>query len=73
MNSDSVATVSPPVARGLRERDAAAYIGHSGAFLKKARRGLTEVPGPRFRKVGSRVIYLLEDLDDFLDQSEAVA
>jgi hypothetical protein len=73
MNSDSVATVSPPVARGLRTVDAAEYIGFSEAFLKKARCGLTEAPGPRFRKIGNRVVYLLEDLDAFLDQSEAAA
>ena len=73
MNSESVATVSPLVARGLRSRDAAEYVGFSEAFLKKARCGLTEIPGPRFKKIGTRVIYLLEDLDDFLDQSEAAA
>jgi len=71
--TDNTATVVPPVARGLRQRDAAEYIGFSEAFLKKARCGLTEVRGPKFKKIGSRVVYLLEDLDAFLDQSEAAA
>lgn len=68
---EDAAIVVSPVARGLRPRDAAEYVGFSEAFLKKARCGLTEVPGPRFKKIGTRVIYLLEDLDAFLDQSEA--
>ena len=75
MNHESIenaVTVVPPVARGLRPRDAAEYVGFSEAFLKKARCGLTEVPGPRFKKIGTRVVYLREDLDAFLDQAEDV-
>ncbi len=72
MNS-APAEVVTPVARGLRPRDAAEYIGFSEAFLKKARYGLTEIAGPRFKKLGNRVIYLREDLDAFLEQSEQAA
>ena len=72
MNS-AHAEVVPPVARGLRPRDAAEYIGFSEAFLKKARCGLTKIAGPNFKKLGSRVVYLREDLDAFLDQSEQAA
>ena len=71
--NEIMATVAMPIARGLRPRDAAEYVGFSEAFLKKARCGLTEAPGPRFKKIGNRVVYLLEDLDAFLDQSEAAA
>lgn len=73
VSTDNDVIVVPPVARGLRTRDAAEYIGFSEAFLRKARCGLTEVPGPQFKKIGSRVIYLREDLDIFLEQSEAAA
>lgn len=59
---------SPLLARGLRTRDAADYIGFSEAFLRKARRGETTVPGPIFKRIGRRVIYLREDLDVFLDE-----
>ena len=48
--NDNTATVALPIARGLRPRDAAEYVGFSEAFLKKARCGLTEIPGPRFKK-----------------------
>lgn len=73
VSTDNAVTVVLPVARGLRPRDAAEYIGFSEAFLKKARCGLTEVPGPQFKKIGTRVVYLREDLDAFLEQSEAAA
>ena len=63
-------SIAPLLARGLRTRDAANYIGFSEAFLRKARRVETKVPGPIFQRIGSRVIYLREDLDAFLDQSK---
>ena len=68
--TDSAVTVAPPPARGLRTGDAADYIGFSQAFLRKARCGKTEISGPKFKKIGSRVVYLREDLDAFLEQSE---
>ena len=54
-------------ARGLNTAASAQYIGFSEGFLRKARRGKTEVKGPHFRRIGNRVIYLREDLDAFLD------
>jgi hypothetical protein len=57
--------------RGLNTDAAAQYIGFSSGFLRKARRGLTQVPGPQYRRIGNRVVYLREDLDKFLDQFEA--
>lgn len=56
-------------ARGLTTHDAARYIGFSESFLRKARIGLTDVPGPNCKKIGKRVVYLREDLDAFLEQS----
>jgi hypothetical protein len=54
--------------RGLRTPEAAAYIGFSEGFLRKARRLETEVEGPNYRRIGNRVIYTIEDLDSWLDQ-----
>ena len=58
-------------ARGLNTAAAAQYIGFSSGFLRKARRGLTQVPGPKYRRISNRVVYLREDLDQFLDQFDA--
>ena len=71
--TDSAVTVAPLLARGLRTRDAADYIGFSPAFLRKTRCSKTEIAGPKFKKIGSRVVYLREDLDVFLEQSGSVA
>ncbi|MCP3680579.1 MAG: helix-turn-helix domain-containing protein [Gammaproteobacteria bacterium] len=56
--------------RGFHERDAARYIGMSVSFLRKDRmEGFIpgRTPGPRWAKIGKRVIYLREDLDAWLD------
>ena len=71
--ADAATIVGPLLARGLRTRDAAEYIGFSQAFLRKARCGLTDITGPQYKKIGSRVVYLREDLDAFLDQAKAAA
>ncbi len=55
-------------ARAFGTPGASRYINHSEHFLKKARRGGTETPGPKFLKIGTRVVYLREDLDAWLDQ-----
>ena len=58
--------------RGFNSREAARYIGMSDSFLRKDRMngkrdGYT--PGPRWVRIGSRgVLYLKEDLDDWLDR-----
>ena len=54
--------------RGLNTADAASYIGFSEGYLRKARRSMTEIAGPKFLRIGNRVIYLREDLDAWLDQ-----
>ena len=62
--------------RGFATDPAAKYLGVSADFLKKARRkpipGETRTPGPVFTRIGSKVIYLKEDLDAYLDEAARV-
>ena len=54
----------------LDVEEAAAYTGMSKSFLDKARSEGPigkRTPGPRWRKVGRRVLYKLQDLDEWLD------
>lgn len=62
---DEVSSAAP---RGLKTGPAADYIGFSEGFLRKARRFRTEIDGPKYRRIGNRVIYTREDLDAWLDQ-----
>lgn len=62
---------SYPPARGLNTAASANYIGFSEAYLRKARRGKTQVSGPKYKRIGNRVVYLREDLDAFLDEYES--
>lgn len=51
-------------ARGaLNTTDAAAYTGIARATLKKWR---TSGTGPAYVRVGSKIVYLIEDLDTYL-------
>ena len=59
-------TEHPP--RGLNTSSAAQYVGFSEGFLRKARCGKTNIPGPKFRRIAGRVIYFREDLDSWLDR-----
>ena len=55
--------------RAFNEMQAAKYIGMSVSFLRKDRmNGILEgrTPGPRWGKVGKRVVYLKDDLDAWL-------
>jgi len=56
-----------PPARGFNTQAAAHYLGLSPSWLRKARMGITNTPGPRFKKVGRKVIYARDSLDAFLD------
>ena len=53
--------------RGFSTLQAATYIGLSKSFLEKARVNQTTVPGPKVTKIGTRVLYLKEHLDAYLD------
>ncbi len=69
-----MAQIAPqPAPRGLSTADASAYTSFSESFLRKARIGLTNTPGPAFKKIGGRIVYLREALDEFLDQGESAA
>ncbi len=54
--------------RGLGTLAAGSYVNRSEGWLKRARRGKTEVAGPKFLKIGKTVTYLREDLDAWLNQ-----
>lgn len=51
--------------RYVRTAEAGQYLGLSGRTLEKHR---TYGTGPRYRKIGGRVIYALIDLDAWADQ-----
>ena len=57
--------------RALDEKAAANYIGMSVSFLQKDRMNGAlpgRTLGPRFAKLGKRVMYLRDDLDAWLEQ-----
>ena len=49
--------------------DAASYLGTTSASLRKSRvtGELWGLPAPRYRKTGHRCLYLLAELDAFID------
>ena len=51
--SDTVAD-DPLPPRGFNTKSAARYVGLSTSWLRKARMGITAIPGPRFKKVGRK-------------------
>ena len=50
----------------LNTSEAADVIGLSTSFLEKARINQTRFPGPKFIKLGKRVLYLRSELDKYL-------
>jgi hypothetical protein len=58
----TIADTTPPA--GLREPEAAQYLGLTPSFLRAARVGRCE--GPPYVRVGRAVVYLRPDLDAFL-------
>lgn len=54
--------------RGLHEREAADYCGLSAPLLRLGRLGKTKTSTPPFLRIGRRVIYLQDDLDQWLEQ-----
>jgi len=59
------------VPRGLNTEAAARYLGLSPSFLEKSRIGKTKTPGPKFKKIGKRILYLRDSLDAYLEQSDS--
>ncbi len=68
MSKSSSTEITP---RGLNTEAAARYLGLSPSFLEKSRIGKTKTPGPKFKKIGKRILYLRDVLDDFLEQSDS--
>lgn len=56
--------------RYMRTVEAGRYLGLSGRTLEKHR---TYGTGPRYRKIGGRVIYSLNDLEAWADQGSQVS
>jgi len=54
-----------PAARGMREREAAVYIGVAPKTLANWR---SAGKGPRFYKLGRMIVYRREDLDRYFDE-----
>ena len=59
------AATSPLPPRYLRTPEAARFLGLSGRTLEKHR---TYGTGPRYSKLGGRVVYRLEDLQAWADR-----
>src|SRR3546814_7642485 len=62
MSSSATATLPP---RCLRTPEAARFLGLSGRTLEKHR---TYGTGPRYSKIGGRVVYRVEDLQIWVDR-----
>ncbi|MDP1574367.1 MAG: helix-turn-helix domain-containing protein [Coxiellaceae bacterium] len=57
------------LSKTLNEKEAAQYVGMSVSFLQKDRmNGILpgRTHGPRYAKLGKRVVYLRDDLDAWL-------
>ena len=50
---------------GLNTTQAGKYIGVSESLLRKFRQ---DGDGPKYCKIGAKVIYRIEDLEDFLEK-----
>lgn len=59
------ATATPLPPRYLRTPEAARFLGLSGRTLEKHR---TYGTGPRYSKLGGRVVYRLDDLQAWVDR-----
>lgn len=53
--------------RGLSTGQAARYLGISVSYLNKSRCDPERYPGPSFLRIGRRILYLVSDLDSFID------
>ena len=53
--------------RYLTEVQAAEYLSLSRSYLRKSRMKKDPLPGPRWRKLGRKIIYDVRDLDFFAE------
>ena len=63
---------SSVLVRGFSTKRAAEYLGISESYLKSARKKKKPktIVGPRFTRIGTKIIYPLEDLEDFLTKAK---
>ncbi len=62
--------------RGLSEEEAAHYLGISRASLRQGRmegRRANRLPPPPFVKLGRKILYLKDDLDQWLEANRHTA
>jgi len=52
----------------LNTKKAAEFIGVSESFLRKSRMKKSDISGPKYKKIGSKVIYKIEHLNEYIDQ-----
>jgi len=62
-------TDTPIEPRGLNTATAARYLGLSTSFLEKARLKDAKVTGPKFKRAGTRILYVESELDAYLEDS----
>ena len=65
--NDPETTNESPV---LNTAAAAKYLGLSTSFLEKVRLKDSEVTGPKFKRAGTRILYLRDELDAYLESSD---
>ena len=61
-------TNSNPTIGALNTKKAAEFIGVSESYLRKSRMKNSNVSGPKYKKVGSKVIYKIGHLHEYIDQ-----
>ncbi len=62
----SESSLTPPATRYLRTPEAARLVGLSPRTLEKHR---TYGTGPTYRKLGGRILYAVEDLQNWIDRA----
>lgn len=62
-----------PNIRGLNEKQAAIYLGLSAQYLRISRMAKSQKDAPPFVKIGARIIYLRDDLDQWLESHRQIA
>ncbi len=66
--TQSLATVK----RGFTTIEAAVYLGVSDSLLRQLRMKSSHDTGPEYVKVRGKIVYLKEQLDDWLDEFKVV-
>ncbi len=54
----------------LNTAEAAKYLRLSTSFLEKARLKNAQTLGPKFKRAGTRILYLRDELDAYLESSD---